>query len=503
MRRLIASASLLVSLAVLAASATAQTIDAVSPTDGAIGDVLTLTGSDLDVGKLKPVFLLDGEPVKKTKLRVVKGSQQAGSVQVEVKAAVPGTFRIAFKQGKDFVGTSDDTFTARGPEPQSVEPGVANPGDSVVIDVAFRGFKRFEARIGGAKAKLLDATDPDGDGISTMTVRVPKLPAGTWPVSVRTPLGEGLLKDGLSILDGQGEVPVKKVNTTIELTGLKPYKPKIVQIDEDPTSFDIGLLAGGKKRPRAIAVTLPVLVEDVAEGDSFNSAPAQIVYTETKKGATTAWFSQESGGWSIDVVSVTENEIIVSICGELTRVSGDAGPETTVIGGMVVSPKEEPPLPEGPCEAQGSIQTSITGNFEYSDSGSAAWVPGINKTFCGVGNWAPSDPGGALVDSIVFSSTYDPNTQGEAVLNGFFGPNTLEGFVLSVSGSNQWASSVDPITLLPTVTVTITSNETLSQSSGSIFGSLTGTIEGTVFFGADSQTISGSFCLPWGLGDGS
>lgn len=485
----------------------AQTIESVTPSEGAIGTLITLTGTGLDAKKLKPVFVLDGEIVKKTRLRPVKGSASPTSLVVEVKRAVPGTFAIAFKQGKTLNGTSKDTFTAAPPEPLDVTPSIASPNDEVDVRVDNLGTKRVVPFIGGKKAKITALGEPDGDGVTTMTIRVPKVAAGTWPLVVVNPLGEGYLKNAISIPDGDGTVPSKKIDTKIGLEGLKPFKPKVTQIDIDPTSFDVGALAGGKKSPRALAVTIPVLLEDVEEGDSFTADPAQIVYTETKKGETTSWWTQPGGGFSIDVVSITEDEIVLSLCGELTRVTGEAGPETTEILGTLVSPTTEPPLPEGQCEPEATATTSITGNFVFDDDGAAAWVPATQTTGFAVGNWAPGAPGEALVEGVQWMSSYDPNTQTTATLNQVLGANTLTGFNLFLSDGTTWTAGIDPKTLTTTVTVTITENVLLPQPSGSLRGSLRGTISGTVQRPIEGelvfQTITADFCLPWGFGDGT
>lgn len=488
--------------------APAQTIDSVTPSDGAIGTIITLTGTDLDAKKLKPVFVQDGEIVKKTKLRVVKGSESPTTMQVEVKKTVAGTFTIGFKDKQDVAGESTDTFSANPPQPLDVTPSTASIGQSVEVRVDDLGTKRTFAYIGGKKAKITDAGEPDEDGVTTITVEVPKkIAAGTWPLVVVNPLGEGILKNAITVPNGDGTVPTKKIDTKIELTGLKKFKPKITQIDIDPTSFDVGALAGSKKKPRALAVTIPVLPEDVEAGDSFTADPAQIVYTEENKNETTAWQTQPGGGWAIDVVSITDDEIVLALCGKLARVNGTQGPEETCILGFVVSPTTEPPLPEGQCEPEATTTTSTTGNFVFDDHGAAAWVPVTQTTAFAVGNWAPGAPGEALVEGMQWTSSYDPNTQGAATLNQILGANTLSGFSLFLSDGTTWTASIDPKTLTTSVTVTITDNVLLSQPSGSVRGSLYGTVEGVVQRPIDgqlvTQTISATFCLPWGFGDGT
>ncbi len=494
----------LVAVALTATPALGQSVTSITPSEGAMGTILTIEGTGLDAKKLKPVLVADGEAVKKTKLRAVKGSESPTSMQIEVKKAVPGTFTIAFKDKKDLVGESVETFTAAPPEPLDVTPGTAAPNDEVDVRVDNLGTKRYFAFIAGKKAKIVATGEPDVDGITTMTIRVPKVAAGTWPLVVKTPLGDGILKNAISIPDADGVVPSKKIDTKITLSDLKPLKPKFTSIDIDlaTSSFDVAALGGSKKSPRVLAVTIPANLEDIEEGDSFNSDPARIVYTETIKGADSAWFSPDSG-WSIDVVSIDldAEEIVLAVCGTLEKLTGD-GPATTEVFGTIVSPTVEPPLPVGECEPGGTLSTSITGGFDFG-RGDTVVTPAIGGSAFGVGNSAFGDPGGPLIEGITWLSSYDPRTQGPAVLENILGANTLQSFTLSLTDNSQWGAAIDPKTLMPTVAVTIVSNDKDSANSGWLTGTVTGTVQAVVEGELLVQTISGEFCTRWVLIAGS
>lgn len=507
----------------LALPATAQTVDTIGQETATHGDVVRVFGTDL-VKKSKLVLVQDGAAVKKTKLKVLavgdtggEGPGEGPYVDVQIKKGFPGHFFLGVKVKKDIVGISEETLELVTPTPESVEPGAAQPKDLVVVQVRDYGGKgKHVARIGFKKAKIKNVEELDESGLAAVTIQVPKVPNGVWPISIQNGIGTGVLKNALEI-SGSKAKP-SKAATRINFVGKKSFKAskKKIATDEgggDPGEVNVGSVAGSKKKPKVFGVVMPGQLADLADGDLFSLADgAQILYSETGKGgAMCVWSSaanEKGEELSIQVVAIGEETMTLFVCGVLRLAeevsNGTCGPELLRFSGMVTAPSNasEDPGGGGECTELTSATGSMTGAF-VSELGENIALYGLTPGTLQLSS-GTADTGGGFPDQVLsFNVSFDPNSDATPAT---FNTLNLDGsgltqFSLQL-GTTFWNQSFAP-QVPPTpssMSVTITSVEDVGSNPFGILGCIHGTFTGSLTEaspGMPSQTFSGSFEIPW------
>lgn len=517
-------AGLALALISLAAPAAAQQVEDIDLDTATLGDVIRVFGSELG-NKPKLVLVQDGELVKKTKLKVV-GSGDTGEegggpyVDVTLKKAFPGVFTIGVKQKKDILGESMDTIELVAPTIESVEPGMAEVKDEVVLMVRDYGsVGAHKVFVGSKKAKITneeEVVDEGAPGVLTaVTFKVPKVASGIWPVSVQNRLGTGTLKNALEI--GGSTASVGKNSAVINIEGQKPFKAKkkLIGTDQqggDPGEVNVGLVAGSKKKPKVFGISMPGLLEDLEAGDMFMLADgAEILYSETgKNGTQCVWSSTQNEGdedIAIQVVTIDEESMVLFICGKIrfaAEVSnGDCdGPEVLCFSGMVTAPsQEEDTMVSGACEPFTDAMGSMTGAFVGAPEESIALAdiggPGTVTFTTGT-----EDGGGGFPAQVInFTVSLEPGvTPLPATYNNIQVPSGdgLTTFTQQL-GLEVWGQKFDE-QLNSSMSVTITEVTTAPNNPFGILACISGSFTGSVTKGAGptemTQTLSGTFEIP-------
>ena len=482
-------------LLLAASSLDAQTITGIDVTEASLGEIVRVTGTGLGT-KPKLVLAQEGAAAKKTKVKVVGSGTDADEdyVDFEIKKAFPGEFQVGVKSGKTLSAVSPDSFEIVGPSIDSVNPTAALPGDEVDVFIEHAGKGKMKALVGAKKAKItnIELVEEDGGSfLSRVTIKVPKVPDGTWPVTFQNLIGIDALKAALDV-NGSTTKPGKP-GASITILGRKPFKAKkLIGVDNFPDATNIGAAQGKKK---GLIVGLPVNQADLVAGDSWNEGPANILYTEiSKKQGETVWAADPAGegaSWSIDIIELTEDTITTYICGDLTLTEGEGlgeGPETLSIYGVVVSPRVEVDTTDEPCDVFFHADMSVNGSWDPlpGDDGTGAVV---NDLLPGVTTMLTADKPG---EGFNINMTFDPTTQSSGVITGAF---NLQGFAFT-DADGSWASMINP-DLSTSMTVTITDVLAPTDPQDPWAGYLVGSFNGTLQKGLETQTCTGSFCSPY------
>jgi len=532
-------AGLALALISLAAPAAAQQVEDIDLDTATLGDVIRVFGSELG-NKPKLVLVEDGELVKKTKLKVV-GSGDTGEegggpyVDVTLQKGVPGTFSIGVKLKKDIVGASEDTLELVVPTIELVNPDSAEVKDEVVLMVrdygSVGGHKVF---VGSKKAKITneELVEDMGEGapgvLTAVTFKVPKVPAGNWPVSVQNRLGTGILKGALEISGGVADsLDLGKPQAMIEFIGKKTFKAKkkIVTSEDlanpglgDPGQTNVGGFAGSKKAPITFGVHLPSDIAGLEAGDSFTNLvdedDAQILYVEQhKNGTQCTWASatnDQVGAEPIEVqvVAIDEDVMVLFVCGTLRfaeEVSdGDcSGPALLSFSGIVIAPAfEQEVVVNGPCTGGTTASMSTSGSFVSGPNQNEAIEgisgPGTLKFVSGT-----DDSGGGPPDFVIsFTVTFDPDSSPTPMtFDGLEIPagTGLSEFTLLEGNGAAWSHQFDEM-LNSSMSVTITNVMKAPGSAAPITHCVQGSFTGTVSKGIgptqETQTITGQFEIP-------
>ncbi len=490
--------TLLAGGALLLASATldAQTITAIDVTEATLGEVVRVTGAGLG-SKPKLVLAQEGAATKKTKLKVVGAGTDADEdfVDFEIKKAFAGAFQVAVKKGKTLTAISPDTFEIVGPRIDSVNPTEALPNDLVDVFVEHAGTGKLKALVGSKKAKItnIEPADEDGGGfLSRVTIKVPKVPDGTWPVTFQNLIGIDALKAALDVNGSTTALGKPSASVTIE--GRKPFKAKKnnIAVDNMLDATNIGAVQGKKN----LIVSLPENQADLVAGSSWNAAPANIFYSEATKQGQIAWAAEpaaEGASWAIDLIELTEDTIVTYICGKLTRVTGE-GPETLCVYGVVISPRIEVDTTTEPCDVHFHADMSVIGPWDAApgDDGTGA----VYNDLGGNTTQLEGDKIGAggLSEGFNIIMSFDPTTQNSAVITGAF---ALQGFAFT-DADGSWASIINP-DLSTSMTVTITDVLAPTDPQDPWAGYIVGSFDGTLKSNTSplTQTCSGDFCSPY------
>lgn len=486
-------------------SVSGQEITGFDVSEGTLGTVFTLTGTDLGP-KPKLVLVQGGDLVKKTKLKVL-GKSDGSTAEVELKAAPAGEYNIAIKKGKTLLDISADVFTVQPPEILDVTPGVAQPGDTVTATVAYNGMNKPRVEVGTKRAKVTSAEPVLTEGgVPTweVTFVVPKVGDGVWPVFLQNRVGIDILKAALDV--NGSPVDISKPGALFAIENGKPVKANQnkITVSQDNDNFDVVAFTGSKKSPRIVAITLPGQVADIEAGMSFSMAPGNVAFTETKKGTESAYLGDAAGktlgAWAVDVVAVTDDLMTLSMCGSLTNVNGP-GPDVLFVSGVITAPRSDNTIdPPGGCEPFATadfgtlpdfVGTPQFGNVfaTYNDIGGLV----------GATSLAMANSAGPV--NFGFSTNFDfnPNTQNSGVITGLSLMGTgLRSFVYTEASGTSWVSMLNP-DLSTTMTITITDNIPEPNPNLGARGYLVGTFTGTLNNAAMmmSETVSGSFCTRW------
>ena len=515
-------AGVALALSCLVSSAPGQIVGEIEQDTATLGDVVRVFGSDLGA-KPKLVLVQDGAAAKKTKLKVVgsgdttteAGGPSGPYVDVVVTKAFPGEFQIGVKLKKDVVGVSPDSLELVPPTPESVDPGVAMPGDEVVLlvrDYADQG--KHTARVGNATAKIVDVQAPDQQGLREVTIQVPAVANGVWPVSIQNRLGTGVLKNALEVTGSNGKPG--SFAAQIDFVGLKPFKAKKKSIatDEqggDPGEVNVGAVSGSKKAPKVFGIALAGQIADLGAGDLLTSGDdALILYSETQKGGgQCTWSSSANQGdedIAIQIIAIDDDAIVLFVCGKLRRALGDCGPEVLCFSGMLTAP--------GQAGDDGGNGTACVGNTDATGTTTGAFVsdpstdlalygltPGTLRFASGT-----ADTGGhGFPDQVLtWSVSFNPSSDATPVT---FDTLNLDGtgltvFNLELADGVFWNVTYAP-QIPPTpssMSVTITSVDPVPSNPFGILGCIKGSFTGTLTESAPGQPVqsfAGTFEIPW------
>lgn len=512
-------ATLALALLTLTGLAAGQEVTAIVEDVAGHGDRIRVEGEGLSK-KSKLVLVQDGELVKKTKLKVAE--EGSGYVDVDIKKGLEGTFRIGLRDKKAVVGISPDTIELVPPQPMNPDPSTAMPGDEVTMMVAYYGPQGHQVRVGDKKAKIVDEQAVEGGGppLTVVTFRVPKVADGVWPITVINRLGSGTLKNALEVVGGSGKPP--KIGGTINIVGMKPFKPKkkLIGTDEgggDPGEVNVGLVGGSKKKPQVFGIQMAGQIEDLQAGDVFDGSDgiSSILYSVTgKKGSQCVWTTEgneEGEDFAIQVISVSEDELVLFVCGKARLAeeisTGDCPKEVICFSGLVTAPgtPEDTSL-GGSCEPLTTATGSSTGEFlgDGIDNEAVYGFAGPNVLLIASGTSAQT-PGGVPLQVLSIRVTFNPATDAtpatfdSLALDG----SGLQGFALELSDGTIWTTTYAPQVPPTPASMSVTIDEVIPAAPnpfgilGCLRGSFTGTLTLTSVPEMPTQSFSGSFEIPW------
>lgn len=198
-------------LVTLAAAASAQlTLDSIVPAEGTVGTAIEVALSG-DLGKGKPKLWLTraddaATKPKPTKLKVgdvgALGPGQNGlAVSFAKTKTGPGLYDLHVRLKGQDEQVFEDVFSVRAPTVDSVTPDTAAAKDEVTVRGMHFGLvgKPKVSLIPQAGGKIKKAKVGKGATDDTLTIKLPKVDAGTYDLLVATKVGEGLLEGALVI----------------------------------------------------------------------------------------------------------------------------------------------------------------------------------------------------------------------------------------------------------------------------------------------------------------
>jgi len=213
--------TVLVSLLGLSAEPLRAELAAVEPDRGTRGTTLTLTGSGFSPAGKKPKLkaLVDGVKSNGLKLKIVTFSDTA--IQAEVTGGKPGLYDVAVEPKKSPAMTLADAFEICLVENVVATPQGGAPGETFSICGACMPAKPGSVKVAKKGAKRLAWTptstapcDPQG----RIDAVVPKLPDGTYDLSVKTSVGTTVVPGGLRI--GGGDIPIQDEILQADIQGV-------------------------------------------------------------------------------------------------------------------------------------------------------------------------------------------------------------------------------------------------------------------------------------------
>ncbi len=183
----------LLTAALAAPAARAQAVIAdVSPDNGTLGSVLTITGSGF--GSAKPKVFLQAEGAKKKyALKVTAFADDA--ITAEVRKAVQGDLTLNLQPKIKGAAAASAAFTVNTPGVTLLNPTGGLPNAEIQLTGTDFGNKKLKVLINGKKAKVLTSDQ------TSATFRIPKsVPSGEWMVEVQNKIGEASADTGLVII---------------------------------------------------------------------------------------------------------------------------------------------------------------------------------------------------------------------------------------------------------------------------------------------------------------
>lgn len=190
-----------------------QSISSVVPDEGAIGDVLTISGEGFGDGKQK-VHLVPEDPKKAIALKVLTFSPS--TITAEITKGLAGSYTLRVQpKGKGVAPIlAPAPFPIVLPTDPSFLPTSASSADVVTLGASHLGKKKGTVKVGGVVAKVLSwvpvvaASSTDGAApAGSLTFRVgKKTPLGPQPVVVKNKSGE-VIFDGLTVVELPGGGP--------------------------------------------------------------------------------------------------------------------------------------------------------------------------------------------------------------------------------------------------------------------------------------------------------
>lgn len=200
---------------VLGATLGAAELESVTPGLGTVGTPLEVRLSG-DVGKGKPKVWLTladdaANKPKRTKLKVTAvvddGGETVLSASFKATKTGAGIYDLHVKgKGLD-EQVFEDAFTIVAPSLATVSPGSAAPKGEVTLAGSFLGGAAKKPKVtlapaGGGKGKKAKVVGVDGD--VGLTIKLPKLGAGLYDVTVANKVGEDTLIAALNVVGTGG-----------------------------------------------------------------------------------------------------------------------------------------------------------------------------------------------------------------------------------------------------------------------------------------------------------
>lgn len=495
----------------------AQEVTSVTEDHGTVGDVLVVAGTGLKGRKGKPkVFLTPADQVgkkgkKQPSIKLKVGAFDETSIEAEIKRVSKktpaGLYDVHVKaKGQDEL-VLPGGFRLVGPTVQSADPDVAAPGDTVdvlVDDYGTRGSHSVEVAFQSAR---IQGEQDLGGGEWRVSVQVPDVAAGLWPVSVTNSVGSHTLLGALEVQTDDGEKP-KGAWVGFDLLR-KPFKAKEKDIaldEQDGVRTNVGAVGGSKGRPQIFGISVESPLADLEVGDVFGPDTGSLQYDQTKKKGktlTAAWSTTSNDPaetFAIGVAARDDECITFVVVGTLSRAFGD-GPENLEVAGYVTAPLADPIVAPKLCEPLTTATGSVTGEFVSEEQKNIALAGLSGPRSFRFSTGEPDNLDGVPESVITWNVDFDPRN--DAV------PVTYDGIDLSGGGltnfslqlaDNTFWNQVIGVDLKSSMSVTITEVVDVPNNQLGILACIRGTFTG-VLRKADAsleeQTFTGTFEIPW------
>ena len=333
--------TVLVSLLGLAVDAAHGALEGVDPDRGSRGTTLTLTGTGFSPNGKKPKLkvLLDGIKAKGTSLKVLTFTDTI--IEATISSAKPGLYDISVEPKNGTPTTLADAFEVCLAENVVATPQGGAPGDPFTICAACLPAKAGTVKVAKKSAKRLAWSSASTDPCSPqgrIDATIPKLPDGTYDLSIKTPVGTTVVPGGLRI--GGGNVPVEDeiLQASIQGVPFESTPPRLITTFNDLGGIlTVSAQSDTPGDQRTLIFTIAFNPTTDVQG-VFNSLP-NVTMTHVPSGGGTSYVLDADPSTfvttgSVTVTGNTLGKITGHFTADLIEAAPSMGPGVTVRDGV-------------------------------------------------------------------------------------------------------------------------------------------------------------------------